>query len=53
MTKWEYKTIKWDGSIKLEKILNELGNDGWELVIAYKSRCEFCDLLILKKQKLH
>lgn len=38
MVKWEYKTVLWDSyidnkeSYELNEYLNELGDEGWELV---------------------
>lgn len=35
MNKWEYKIIKINGlrAYEIETLFNDLGNDGWELVL--------------------
>ena len=46
MTKWEYKVVEFDtygvmgglvNTEEVEKQINELGKDGWELVAAYST----------------
>jgi len=32
MQKWEYMTYHWDHRVEMDEELNELGQDGWEVV---------------------
>lgn len=65
MIKWEYKVfgvnsiISANEDYKLEKKLNEFGEDGWELVgildqvdsgFGYQPRVD-CNLILFKRQK--
>jgi uncharacterized protein DUF4177 len=52
LTKWEYKVVSYNGSpdSKMERELNQLGKQGWELasVIAHGEESS-CFTLVLKR----
>ena len=49
--KWEYTRIRAIGDISKDQILEEMGNDGWELVTVLKVGTETTVEMYFKRQK--
>ena len=49
-TQWEYKTISMNTTLNLDKDLNQLGEENWE-VVAAGGTTSTSDKLILKRPK--
>jgi hypothetical protein len=49
--KWEYRRIRAIGDISKDQILDEMGNEGWELVAAIRVGNDITVELYFKKPK--